>query len=177
MYFIVQAVEIAREQVKQGAHMLDVCVDDGMLNIPETMKKFVKALSADPEASRVPLVLDSADFKALVAGLEAAQGKCLVNSISLKDGEPKFVERARAIKALGGAVVVMAMDENGQATGVDDRVRICARAYDILVGHLAYRPQNIVFDLNVLTIGTGMVENANYARDFIRALPIIRVCM
>lgn len=170
-----EAVEVAREQVQQGAHMLDICVDDGMLDIPVTMTKFVKALTVDPDASSVPFVLDSANFDALVAGLSACQGKCLVNSLSLKDGEAKFIERAKIINSYGAALVVMAMDENGQATSMDDRVRICKRAYECLVHNVGFHPHNIVFDVNVMSIGTGMSEHASYAVDFINSIPIIKV--
>jgi len=168
------ALEIARQQVQGGANLIDVNFDEALLDGPGCMRNFINLVASEPDIARVPLMLDSSDWKVLEAGLRCAQGKSVVNSISLKEGEAVFLERATACRAYGAAVVVMAFDENGQAVTRDEKVRICKRAYDLLVSRLGYDPQDIIFDPNVLTVATGMSEHNRYALDFIEALPLIK---
>eukprot|EP00883_Tetradesmus_obliquus_P012499 jgi/Sobl393_1/535/SZX62690.1 len=171
------ALAIALKQVQQGAHVLDINMDDGLIDGVAAMTKFVNLCIADPEISRVPFMIDSSKFHIVEAGLKCAQGKCIVNSISMKEGEAKFREQATIVKNHGAAVVVMAFDESGQAAGFDDKVSMCSRAYRILVEEVGFNPQDIIFDPNILTVGTGLSEHNNYAVDFIRATrEIKRVC-
>ncbi|KAI7837900.1 hypothetical protein COHA_008281, partial [Chlorella ohadii] len=164
-------------QVAAGADVLDINMDDGLIDGVPAMTRFVNLLVSDPEASRVPFMIDSSKFFIIEAGLKCCQGKCIVNSISLKEGEEKFKEQARCVKRHGSALVVMAFDEEGQAAGYADKVRICQRAYRILVEEVGFNPQDIIFDPNILTVGTGLAEHNNYAVDFIRATrEIKRVC-
>ncbi|KAK9815486.1 hypothetical protein WJX72_004510 [[Myrmecia] bisecta] len=172
-----KALAIAVKQVEQGADLLDINMDDGLIDGVPAMTKFVNLLVSDPEVSRVPFMIDSSKFFIVEAGLKCCQGKCIVNSISLKEGEEAFRHHARIVKRHGAAVVVMAFDEEGQAATCDEKVRICQRAYRILVEEVGFDPQDIVFDPNILTVGTGMAEHNNYAVDFIRATrEIKRVC-
>ncbi|PRW61565.1 cobalamin-dependent methionine synthase [Chlorella sorokiniana] len=172
-----KAVSIALSQVAAGADVLDINMDDGLIDGVPAMTRFVNLLVSDPEASRVPFMIDSSKFFIIEAGLKCCQGKCIVNSISLKEGEEKFKEQARCVKRHGSALVVMAFDEEGQAAGYADKVRICQRAYRILVEEVGFNPQDIIFDPNILTVGTGLAEHNNYAVDFIRATrEIKRVC-
>ena len=172
-----KAAGIALKQVQQGAHVLDINMDDGLIDGEAAMTKFVNLLISDPEISRVPFMIDSSKFHVVEAGLKCAQGKCIVNSISLKEGEAQFKQHARVVKRHGAAVVVMAFDEEGQAATEADKVRICQRAYRILVEEVGYFPEDIIFDPNILTIGTGLAEHNNYAVDFINATrEIKRVC-
>mmetsp|Transcript_656 Transcript_656/g.1779 ORF Transcript_656/g.1779 Transcript_656/m.1779 type:complete len:1102 (-) Transcript_656:227-3532(-) len=164
-----KALEIALKQVQSGAHVLDINMDDGLIDGVNAMTRFVNLLVADPEISRVPFMIDSSKFEIVEAGLKCSQGKCIVNSISLKEGEDAFRANARIVKKHGAAVVVMAFDETGQAASCEDKVRMCQRAYRILVEEIGFNPQDIVFDPNVLTIGTGLAEHNNYGVDFIRA--------
>ncbi|GFR43189.1 hypothetical protein Agub_g4181 [Astrephomene gubernaculifera] len=171
------AVSIAAKQVQQGADVLDINMDDGLIDGVAAMTRFVNLLVSDPEISRVPFMIDSSKFHVVEAGLKCSQGKCIVNSISLKEGEEAFRHHAEVVKRHGAAVVVMAFDEQGQAAGFEDRIRICSRAYRILVEEVGFNPQDIIFDPNILTIGTGMPEHNNYAVDFIRATrEIKRLC-
>ncbi|EFN52253.1 hypothetical protein CHLNCDRAFT_36916 [Chlorella variabilis] len=172
-----KAVSIALSQVNAGAHVLDINMDDGLIDGVPAMTRFVNLLVSDPEASRVPFMVDSSKFFIIEAGLKCCQGKCIVNSISLKEGEDKFREQARIVKRHGAAVVVMAFDEEGQAADCANKVRICQRAYRILVEEVGFNPQDIIFDPNILTVGTGMAEHNNYAVDFIRGTrEIKRLC-
>ena len=172
-----KALQIALKQVEQGAHVIDINMDDGLIDAVSAMTKFVNLLVAEPEASKVPFMIDSSKFHVVEAGLKCSQGKCIVNSISLKEGEEEFIKKAKIVKRHGAAVVVMAFDETGQAATCDDKVRMCQRAYKILVEKVGFDPQDIVFDPNILTVGTGMVEHNNYAVDFINATrEIKRVC-
>ncbi|MCF0223547.1 MAG: dihydropteroate synthase, partial [Fibrobacter sp.] len=164
-----EALDIARKQVADGAMVVDVNMDDGLLEAKSEMREFLNMLASDPSVSRVPIMVDSSRFEVIEEGLKCCQGKCIVNSISLKMGEQAFVEHAQTIKRLGAAVIVMLFDEEGQATDYDRRVKIAARAYDILVNRLNFDPSDIIFDPNVLTIATGMAEHNSYAADFIRA--------
>jgi len=168
------AMDIAKKQVEDGAHVLDINVDDGMLDGLAAMQKFVKIAVTEPEVSKVPFMLDASKFEIVLAGLKWCQGKCIVNSISLKVGEELFKEQATLLKKHGAAVVVMAFDEEGQAATEDEKVRICKRSYDILVNEVHFPPEDIIFDPNVLTIGTGMEEHANYGVDFINAVKTIK---
>lgn len=165
-----EALDIARRQVEDGAMAVDVNMDDGLLDAAAEMRTFLNLLAGDPAVSRVPVMVDSSRFEVIMEGLKCVQGKCIVNSISLKEGEERFLERARAVRRLGAAVVVMAFDERGQATDYDRRVEICSRAYRLLTGRVGFLPGDIIFDPNVLSVATGMAEHNSYALDFIRAV-------
>eukprot|EP00604_Paraphysomonas_vestita_P002861 CAMPEP_0174818660 /NCGR_PEP_ID=MMETSP1107-20130205/1485_1 /TAXON_ID=36770 /ORGANISM="Paraphysomonas vestita, Strain GFlagA" /LENGTH=1249 /DNA_ID=CAMNT_0016030869 /DNA_START=343 /DNA_END=4093 /DNA_ORIENTATION=+ len=169
-----EAMDIAKKQVADGAHVIDINVDDGMLDGLAAMQKFVKIAVTEPEVGKVPFMLDASKFEIVVAGLKWCQGKCIVNSISLKVGEELFIEQAKLLKKHGAAVVVMAFDEQGQAATASEKIRICKRSYDILVNKVRFPPEDIIFDPNVLTIGTGMEEHANYGVDFIEATKVIK---
>merc|ERR1711871_1872866 len=169
-----EAMDIAKKQVVDGAHVIDINVDDGMLDGLAAMQKFVKIAVTEPEVAKAPFMLDSSKFDIVLAGLKWCQGKSIVNSISLKVGEELFMEHATLLKKHGAAVVVMAFDEEGQAATESEKVRICKRSYDILVNKVKFPPEDIIFDPNVLTIGTGMDEHANYGIDFIRATKTIK---
>ncbi|MDE6154133.1 MAG: methionine synthase [Muribaculaceae bacterium] len=169
-----EAVEIAASQVAKGAQAVDVNMDDGMLDAVACMDGFVARLQVEPEVARVPAVIDSSKWDVILAGLKRVQGKPLVNSISLKEGEDAFLARAREIHRLGAAMVVMAFDEQGQATTLERRVEICTRAYRLLVDKAGINPCDIVFDPNILTIATGIAEHDSYALDFINAVKAIK---
>merc|ERR1740138_168935 len=172
-----KALEIAVKQVAQGAHVIDINMDDGLIDSISAMTKFVNLLVTEPDASKAPFMIDSSKFHVVEAGLKCSQGKCIVNSISLKEGEEEFFRRAKIVKRHGAAVVVMAFDESGQAASEQEKVSMCQRAYKILVEKVGYDPQDIIFDPNILTIGTGMVEHNNYGVDFINATrEIKRTC-
>jgi len=162
-------LQIARQQVEDGAQILDINVDDAMLDAEYEMVKFLNLLLAEPDISRVPLMIDSSKFSVIEAGLKCIQGKAVVNSISLKEGEEVFLDHARRIHGYGAAVVVMAFDEKGQADSFERRREICQRAYDLLTKKLSFPPDDIIFDPNVLSIGTGIEEHNNYGVDFISA--------
>ena len=164
-----EALGIARKQVEDGALVIDVNMDDGLLDAQEEMKTFLNLIMSDPDIARVPIMIDSSKWEVIEAGLKCLQGKSIVNSISLKEGEEKFVERARMIKRLGAAVVVMAFDEQGQADTYQRKIEVCERAYHILTSQLGFNPNDIIFDPNVLSVATGIEEHNNYAVDFIRA--------
>lgn len=163
------ALAIARQQVEGGAQVLDVNMDEGMLDSEAAMVKFLNLLQAEPEIARLPIMVDSSKWSVIEAGLKCLQGKAIVNSISLKEGEEKFIEYALKIKQYGAAVVVMAFDENGQADSFDRRIEICKRSYDLLIHTAKFSPQDIIFDPNILTVATGLDEHNNYAVDFIEA--------
>lgn len=167
------ALEIVRQQVSAGANLIDINFDEALLDGPESMQFFLRLLASEPDISRVPFVIDSSDWRVLRKGLINAQGKCLTNSLSLKDGEAVFLERAQELRGLGAAAIVMAFDEKGQAATVEDKVRICKRAYDLLVRE-GWDPSDIVFDLNVLAIATGIKEHNEYALSFLEALPKVK---
>merc|ERR1719428_2469359 len=170
-----EAMDIAKKQVEDGAHVIDINVDDGMLDGLAAMQKFIKIAVTEPEVAKRPFMIDSSKFEIVEGGLKCCQGKPIINSISLKVGEDKFIEQATIIRKHGAAVVVMAFDEEGQAATEEEKVRICKRSYDILVGpKVRFPPEDIVFDPNILTIGTGMEEHANYGVDFIKATKRIR---
>ncbi len=163
-----ETLEIARRQVEDGAQILDINLDDAMLDAEKEMVIFLNLLLAEPEISRVPLMVDSSKFQVIEAGLKCIQGKAVVNSISLKEGEEIFLAQARKIRAYGAAVIVMAFDEKGQADSYERRIEICKRAYHLLREKLNYSPDDIIYDPNVLTIGTGIEDHNNYAVDFIQ---------
>ena len=164
-----EAVAIARQQVENGANVIDVCMDEGLIDGVEMMTKFLALLQTEPEVTKVPIMVDSSKWEVIEAGLKMLQGKGIVNSISLKEGEEVFKERARTILSYGAATVVMAFDEQGQAATYEDKIRICERAYRILVDEVGFPPEDIIFDPNILTVATGMEEHNNYALDFINA--------
>uniref|UniRef100_A0A3P8UP30 Methionine synthase n=1 Tax=Cynoglossus semilaevis TaxID=244447 RepID=A0A3P8UP30_CYNSE len=169
-----EALSIAKAQVEMGAQVLDINMDEGMLEGPTAMARFCNFIASEPDISRVPLCIDSSNFSVIEAGLKCCQGKCIVNSISLKEGEEEFIERASTVKRYGAAVVVMAPDEDGQATDTQRKVDICTRAYKLLVNRVGFDPNDIIFDPNILTIGTGMEEHSDYAINFIRATKVIK---
>ena len=164
-----EALEIARRQIEKGAMVIDINMDDGLLDAREEVRTFLNLVALDPSICRVPVMVDSSRFEVIEEGLKCCQGKSIVNSISLKQGEDQFLAQARVVKRLGAAVIVMCFDEEGQATDYERRIQICERAYRLLVDKVGFSPSDIIFDPNVLTIATGMAEHANYARDFIRA--------
>jgi 5-methyltetrahydrofolate--homocysteine methyltransferase len=164
-----EAVSVARQQVENGANVLDICMDEGMIDGVAAMTRYLQLLASEPEVAKVPFMVDSSKWEVIEAGLKCLQGKGIVNSISLKEGEEKFRERAATIRKFGAAAVVMAFDEQGQAAGFEDKTRICERAYRILTRELCFPPEEIIFDPNILTVATGMEEHNNYAMDFINA--------
>lgn len=171
-----EAIEIARTQVLKGAKVLDFCFDDGMIDGPAAMVRFLNLVAAEPDIARVPCMIDSSKWEVIEAGLQCVQGKGIVNSISLKNGEAEFLRQARMIRRYGAAVVVMGFDETGQASGYDDRVAIAHRAYDLLTQKVGFPAEDIIFDPNVLTVGTGIAEHVNHALHFFRAAAEITRC-
>ena len=169
-----EALQIAARQIEDGASIIDINMDDAMLDSTREMERFVRYISNDPSVAKAALMIDSSHWETIEAGLKNAQGKCIVNSISLKEGPEKFIEKAKAIKALGAAVVIMAFDEEGQATTFQRKIDICSRAYRLLTEEAGMSPENIIFDANILAIGTGIEEHARYAIDFIEAVRWIK---
>ncbi len=169
-----EAVEVAREQVENGATIIDINFDDALLDGAEAMTRFLRLIAGDDVASSVPVMVDSSKWEVLEAGLRNLQGKAIVNSISLKDGEEEFLRRAKLVRKYGAAAVVMAFDEEGQAADEDNKVRICKRAYKLLTEELDFPPEDIIFDPNILTVATGMEEHNNYAVDFVNAVARIK---
>jgi 5-methyltetrahydrofolate--homocysteine methyltransferase len=168
------AVDVALEQVRGGANLLDVNMDADLLEGEQAMRRFLNVIATEPEIARLPIMVDSSKWTVLEAGLECLQGKGIVNSISLKEGEDEFLRQARRIRDYGAGVIVMAFDEEGQATEVDRRVAISGRAYDLLVDEVGFAPEDIIFDPNVLAVATGIEEHNDYARAFIESLPLIK---
>ena len=169
-----EALSIARKQVEDGALILDVNMDDGLLDAAEEMTTFLNLVASEPDIARVPIMIDSSKWEVILAGLKCVQGKCVVNSISLKEGEELFIEHARTVKQYGAAVIVMAFDEKGQADTFERKIEVCERAYRILTEKVGFRRQDIIFDPNVLAVATGIEEHNNYAVDFIKATGWIR---
>eukprot|EP00158_Paraphelidium_tribonemae_P008655 Partr_v1_DN28643_c0_g1_i1_m49323 putative 5-methyltetrahydrofolate-homocysteine methyltransferase len=169
-----EGLAIARAQVESGAQIIDINMDEGMLDGVAAMTKFVNLVTTEPDVARVPLMIDSSNFAVVEAGLKCCQGKCIVNSISLKEGEADFLKKARTIRRFGAAVVVMAFDEIGQATECDQKFDICERSYRLLVDKVGFNPNDIVFDCNILTICTGMEEHNHYGVEFVRACERIK---
>jgi 5-methyltetrahydrofolate--homocysteine methyltransferase len=164
-----EAVAVARQQVDNGANVIDICMDEGLIDGVSAMNRFLLLLASEPEVAKVPFMVDSSKWEVIETGLKTLQGKGIVNSISLKEGEAKFLDQARTIMRYGAAVVVMAFDENGQAASYSEKIRICTRAYRLLVDTVGFPPEDIIFDPNILTVGTGIEEHNNYAVDFIEA--------
>jgi len=164
-----EAVSVARQQVESGANVLDICMDEGMIDGVAAMTRYLQLLASEPEVAKVPFMVDSSNWKVIEAGLKCIQGKGIVNSISLKEGEEIFRERAATVLKYGAAAVVMAFDERGQAATYEEKIRICERAYTILVNDVGFPPEDIIFDPNILTVATGMEEHNNYAVDYINA--------
>jgi 5-methyltetrahydrofolate--homocysteine methyltransferase len=164
-----QALAVARQQVENGAQVIDVNMDEAMLDSEKAMTTFLNLVAAEPDIARVPVMIDSSKWSVIEAGLKCMQGKCIVNSISLKEGEAEFVERARLARRYGAAVVVMAFDENGQADSLARRIEVCHRSYELLVHKVGFLPEDIIFDPNIFAVATGLEEHANYAIDFIEA--------
>src|SRR3981081_2586064 len=169
-----EALSVARQQVENGAQILDVNMDDALLDGEKAMEGFLNLLQAEPDIARIPIMIDSSKFPIIEAGLKCVQGKCIVNSISLKEGEEKFIEQAIICQSYGASVVVMAFDEKGQADTLERRVTICEKAYEILTKEVGFLPQEIIFDANIFAIATGIEEHNNYAIDFIEATKIIK---
>ncbi|MBN8457146.1 MAG: dihydropteroate synthase [Verrucomicrobia bacterium] len=164
-----KAVEVVRQQVANGANVIDICFDDGLIDGKEMMSRFLRLLQGEPDVARVPVMVDSSKWEIIEEGLKYLQGKGIVNSISLKEGEENFIRQARHIMRYGAAAVVMAFDESGQAASYEDKIRICERAYRLLVETVGFNPDDIIFDPNILTVATGIEEHNNYALDFINA--------
>ncbi len=169
-----EALRIAAGQIEDGASIIDINMDDAMLDSTKEMERFVRHISNDPAVAKAALMIDSSDWDTILAGLKNAQGKCIVNSISLKEGEEEFIRKAQVIRSLGSAMVVMAFDEQGQATSFDRKIEICGRAYRLLTEKAGISPEDIIFDVNILSIGTGIEEHARYGIDFIEAVRWIK---
>ncbi|MFD0862773.1 methionine synthase [Sungkyunkwania multivorans] len=169
-----EALEVARHQVEGGAQIIDVNMDEGMLDGVEAMTIFLNLIASEPDIARVPIMIDSSKWEVIEAGLKVAQGKCVVNSISLKEGEEEFIRQATLVKRYGAAVIVMAFDEQGQADNYERRIEICKRSYDILVNKVKFAPQDIIFDPNIFPVATGMEEHRKNAVDFFKATKWIR---
>lgn len=169
-----EALEVALDQVRGGAQVIDVNMDEGMLDSKAAMVRFLNLMAAEPEISRIPVMIDSSKWEVIEAGLKCIQGKGIVNSISMKEGEEEFIRQAKLVKRYGAAVVVMAFDEQGQADTYERRIAICKRAYDILVDHVRFSPHDIIFDPNIFPVATGIDEHRNYALDFFKAAKWIR---
>jgi len=169
-----EALSVAREQVEGGAQVIDICMDEGMLDAVEAMQKFLNLIAAEPDISKVPIMIDSSKFYVIEAGLKCIQGKGIVNSISMKEGEEEFIRQANIVKKYGAAVVVMAFDEKGQADSLERRIEICNRAYKILTEKVLFQPQDIIFDPNIFPVATGMEEHRRNAVDFFEATAWIK---
>lgn len=169
-----EAIEVARGQVDGGAQIIDVNMDEGMLDGVQAMTKFLNLIASEPDIARIPVMIDSSKWEIIEAGLKVVQGKAIVNSISLKEGESVFIHHAKLIRRYGAAVIVMAFDEIGQADTYERRIEICSRSYDILVNQVGFPPEDIIFDPNIFPVATGMEEHRNNAVDFFRATKWIR---
>jgi 5-methyltetrahydrofolate--homocysteine methyltransferase len=169
-----EALSVALDQVRGGAQILDVNMDEGMLDGKKCMVKFLNLIASEPEIARIPIMIDSSKWEIIEAGLQCVQGKSVVNSISLKGGESEFIEQAKKIKRYGAATVVMAFDENGQADTYQRRIDICARSYKILVEKVKFPAEDIIFDPNIFPVGTGIEEHNNNAVDFFKATSWIK---
>ena len=169
-----EALEVARHQVEGGAQIIDVNMDEGMLDGVHAMTTFLNLIASEPDIARVPIMIDSSKWEIIEAGLQVAQGKCVVNSISLKEGEDEFKRQAKLVRRYGAAVIVMAFDETGQADNYQRRIDICKRSYDILVNDINFPPQDIIFDPNIFPVATGMEEHRKNALDFFNATKWIR---
>src|SRR5690606_16439282 len=164
-----EALEVARDQVEGGAQIIDVNMDEGMLDGKQAMITFLNLIASEPDISRLPIMIDSSKWEIIEAGLQVVQGKSVVNSISMKEGEAEFIRQAKLVRRYGAAVIVMAFDETGQADTQERKVEICKRAYKILTGQVGFPPEDIIFDPNIFAIATGIDEHNNYGVDFIEA--------
>src|SRR6187431_3652087 len=169
-----EALSVARQQVESGAQVLDVNMDDALLDGVQAMTTFLNILQSEPDIAKIPIMIDSSKFEIIEAGLKCVQGRCIVNSISMKEGEEKFIEQAFICKAFGAAVIVMAFDEVGQADTKERKVEICHRAYKILTEQVGFAPQDIIFDPNIFAIATGIEEHSNYAVEYIESVRRIK---
>ncbi|WP_312369299.1 dihydropteroate synthase, partial [Stenotrophomonas sp.] len=169
-----EAVDVARQQVASGAQILDVNMDEGLIDSEKAMTRFLNLIMSEPDIARIPVMVDSSKWSVIEAGLKCLQGKSVVNSISLKEGEAAFIEHARLVRRYGAAAVVMAFDEVGQADTCERKVEICTRAYRILTEEVGFPPEDIIFDPNIFAVATGIEEHDNYAVDFIEATRIIK---
>ncbi|HMT36915.1 MAG TPA: dihydropteroate synthase, partial [Chitinophagaceae bacterium] len=172
-----EALSVARQQVENGAQILDINMDDALLDGVYAMTTFINLVQSEPDIAKIPIMIDSSKFDIIVAGLKCVQGKCIVNSISLKEGEKKFIEQATICSYFGAAVIVMAFDEQGQADTKQRKIEICQRAYHILTTQVGYKPQDIIFDPNIFAVATGLEEHNNYGVDFIEATREIKKLM
>src|ERR1044071_1826558 len=172
-----EALSVARQQVENGAQILDVNMDDALLDGAKAMTTFINLVQSEPDIARIPIMLDSSKFEIIEAGLKCVQGKCIVNSISMKEGEKKFIQQAIICQSYGASVIVMAFDEKGQADTKDRKAEICHRAYKILTEKVGFDPQDIIFDPNIFAIATGLEEHNNYGVDFIEATREIKQLM
>ena len=164
-----EALAVARQQVENGAQAIDVNMDEGMLDGVAAMRRFLRLIASEPDISRVPVMVDSSKWEVIEEGLKNVQGKAIVNSISLKEGEEAFVDHARRVMRYGAAIVVMAFDEKGQADSATRKKEICKRSYDILVNKIGFPADDIIFDPNIFAVATGIEEHNNYAMEFIEA--------
>jgi 5-methyltetrahydrofolate--homocysteine methyltransferase len=169
-----EALDIARQQVENGAQIIDINMDEGMLDAEACMSRFLKLIASEPDISRVPIMVDSSKWEVIEAGLKCIQGKPVVNSISMKEGVDKFIAQAKLVRRYGAAVIVMAFDEQGQADTRARKFEICQRAYRILVDEVGFPPEDIIFDPNIFAVATGIDEHNNYAMDFIEAVKDIK---
>ncbi|MGB5386708.1 MAG: dihydropteroate synthase, partial [Eudoraea sp.] len=169
-----EALEIARHQVEGGAQIIDINMDDGLIDGKQAMIRFLNLVMAEPDIARVPIMIDSSKWEIIEAGLQLVQGKCIVNSISLKEGEEEFIRQAKLIRLYGAAVIIMAFDEKGQADNFERRIEIAKRSYDILVNRVNFPPEDIIFDLNIFPVATGMDEHKQNSVDFIEATAWVR---
>ncbi|MFW6365461.1 MAG: methionine synthase [Spirochaetota bacterium] len=169
-----QALDVARDQIDAGAQVIDVNMDEGLLESAEEMSRFLRIAATEPDIARVPVMIDSSRFDVIEAGLQTVQGKCIVNSISLKEGEKTFLEHARILRDYGAAAIIMAFDEKGQADTFERKREICRRAYDLLISQIGFPPEDIIFDPNIFAVGTGIAEHNNYAVDFLDAVRWIK---
>ena len=172
-----EALSVARQQVESGAQVIDVNMDDALLDGVKAMTTFLNLLQSEPDIAKIPIMIDCSKFEIIEAGLKCVQGKCIVNSISMKEGEEKFIEQAIICQSYGASVIVMAFDEKGQADTQKRKVEICHRAYKILTEQVGFDPQDIIFDPNIFAIATGIEEHNNYAVDFIEATSEIKQLM
>ena len=168
------ALQVASDQIENGASVIDINMDDAMLDSAKEMETFLRHISGEPSVAKAAIMIDSSHWETILTGLKNAQGKCIVNSISLKEGEEIFIQKAKEIRALGGAIIVIAFDEQGQATTYSRKIGICRRAYSLLTGKAGIRPEDIIFDVNVLPVGTGIPEHERYGIDFIEAVRWIK---
>ncbi len=169
-----EAVEVAKNQVDNGAQIIDINMDEGLLDSEKAMKTFLNLLAVEPGIAKVPFMIDSSKWSVIETGLKCVQGKCIVNSISLKEGEKVFLEYAKKIKLYGAAVVVMAFDEKGQADTAERKYEICERAYKLLINKVNFKPEDIIFDPNIFAVATGIKEHNNFAKDFFEATILIK---